>query len=202
MLAFLGRRIFKLFLSLSGFIVGSSVCLYLLIKANDIFHFGPPRAVYWSIGICGGLLGSFLFTKAWKWAIYALSGYGGVMVGLWILGMLNGTGFNQIIERNTFLLIFSIIGVILANYIDEMVVIVASSLSGAFTCVFGFDLIKFVGFRVFVKNTLDNTPINLVDHIIDQLQSDIRNCMLAVLFISVCGIYVQYRYQPRSYDRD
>lgn len=202
MIAFLGRRIFKLFLGLSGFVVGGSVALYFLIKINDLFHFGPSRTVFWSVGVIGGLLGALLFSKAWKWGIYALSGYGGVMLGLWILGMINGTPANQYIERNTFLFVFLVIGVLLAHYIDEFVVISSSSLTGAFACVFGFDLIKFAGFRAFIKNTLDNTPINLVDHMVDQLKGDIRLCMLSVLFITVCGIYVQYRYQPRSYDRD
>lgn len=202
LLTFMGRRIFKMFLGISGFVVGGSSALFVLIKLSMLIGFNPSRTVYWVVGIIGGLLGSLLFNKAWKWAVYCLSAYGGVMVGFWILGMINGTALNQYVERNTFLFIFAAIGVFLANYVDEFIIITASSLTGAFTCVFGFDLMKFVGFRAFVKNAIDSTPINLVDHIMEHVQSDIRICMIVALFIAVCGIYVQYRHQPRSYDRD
>lgn len=202
MLACLGRRIFKMFLSVSGFIVGGSTVLYVIIQIETFSKSQFSSWFFWVSGIIGGLLGAYLFNKAWKLAVYALSAYGGVMGGFWILGMLNGTPVLHYIEPTVFLGICGLVCLILARFIDELIVITASSMMGGFTVVFGFDMIKCVGFRVFVKNTIDNTPVNIVNHVVEHFHHEIRFCMLAVLFITVVGIYVQFRYQPRSYDRD
>jgi hypothetical protein len=202
-LAFMGRRLFKLFLGISGFIVGGSAFLYVLTVVSTHFHIEVSRWALWAIGIVGGLLGSALFNKLWRWAVYGMSGYGGVMLGFWILGMISDTPLNQYIERTTFLVIFAIIGLFLAHFVDEFVVITSSALMGAFTAVFGYDMIHFVGFRLFVKNTFDNSPNNIVDIILENNYSNnVRVCMVAVLFITVSGVYIQYRYQPRTYDSD
>ena len=201
-LACLGRRIFKMFLGISGFIVVGSAVLYLIIQFETLFKAQYSSWVFWVFGIIGGLLGSYLFNRAWKTAIYALSAYGGVMAGFWILGMLNGTSILHYIEPTVFLIICAVFCLLLARFIDELVVITASAMMGGFTVVFGFDMIKCVGFRVFVKNTIDNTPVNIVNHIVEHFHHEIRFCMIGVLFITVAGIYVQFRFQPRSYDRD
>lgn len=203
-LVFMGRRLFKIFLGISGFIVGGSAFLYFFMLAQTYFLAGPyPRWYFWVTGLVGGLLGSALFNKLWKWAIYGMSAYGGVMVGLWILGMISDTSISKHIERTTFLFIFGIIGLFLAHFIDELVVIVSSSLMGAFTAVFGYDMINFVGFRLFVQKTFDQSPASIVDIILENNYSNnVRYCMVAVLFIAVSGIYIQYRYQPRTYDSE
>ena len=199
----MGRRLFKLFLGISGFIIGGSAFLYILMVAGTHLHISCPRWLFWVIGLVGGFLGSAMFIKIWKWAVYGMSAYGGVMLGFWILGMISDTELNKYIERTTFLVIFAIIGLFLAHFIDEFVVITSSSLMGAFAAVFGYDMIHFVGFRLFVKNTFDQSPANMVDIILENSYShNVRFCMIAVLFITVSGIYVQYRYQPRTYDSD
>lgn len=202
-LVVMGRRLFKLFLGISGFIVGGSTFLYILMIASTHLYVPCPRWLFWVMGLVGGFLGSIMFTKIWKWAVYAMSAYGGVMLGFWILGMISDTELNKYIERTTFLVIFAIIGLFMAHFVDEFVVITSSSLMGAFTAVFGFDMIKFVGFRLFVMNTFDHTPTSIVDILLENNYSQsVRFCMIAVLFITASGIYVQYRYQPRTYDSD
>lgn len=202
-LVVMGRRLFKLFLGISGFIVGGSAFLYVLTVLHTHLNIEFSRWMFWTVGIIGGLIGSILFNKMWKWAVYGMSGYGGVMLGFWILGMISDTPVNQYIERTTFLVIFAIIGLFMAHFIDEFVVITSSSLTGAFTAVFGYDMIHFVGFRLFVKNTFDHSPTNIVDIILENNYSNnVRICMIAVLFVAVSGVYIQYRYQPRTYDSE
>ena len=202
-LAFTGRRLFNLFLGVSGFIIGSSVFLYILVSVQTLFALVLPQWAFWVAGLIGGMLGSALFKKMWKWAVYGMSAYGGVMLGLWILGMINGTDLSKYIERNTFLIIFGLIGLLSGHYVDEFVVISSSSLMGAVTAVFGFDMIKPVGFRLFVMNTFDNTSVNIADVLLTHTLSDnVRYCMIGVLFITVIGIYIQYRHQPRTYDQE
>jgi hypothetical protein len=203
-LAFMGRRIFKAFLATSGAIVGGSVLLGLLVLVEARTQIVAPVWLFWVFGLVGAFTGSTLFVKAWKWAVYAMSAYGGVMFAIWLLGVINGFEFAQHINRNIFLAVWGVIGLFMAHFVDEFVVIFSSSMIGAFSTVIGYDLIFCVGFRVFIKNTIDNTPDNLVNHILEQTQllNNIRYCMLAILFIASAGIYTQYRHQPRSYDRD
>ena len=202
-LTFFGRRIFKAFLTVSGTIVGASLFLYAFILVESIAGVSGPQWVFWLVILSGAVSGAALFNKAWKLSVYITSGYGGFALGLWILGMINSIEIYQYIDRNFFLAFFTLMGLISAHFIDEFVIISSSSLIGSFTAAFGYDMIHCFGFRLFVKNTIDNSPTNFVDVILENtsINTSIRICMICVLLMTLGGIYVQYRHQPRTYDR-
>lgn len=204
-LAFLGRRIFKLFLTISGLIVGASSAMYLIfyIETNFASNDDPaPAYIFWAASFIGGIFGAYLFNTAWRWGIYLMSAYGGYMLAVWVLGMIPQQ-YLQHINNLVVLILFSVAGGIAAHYVDELVVISASSLMGSFTAVFGFDFIYPSGFRDYVKNIVSNTELGLNQLIADAMAQDkINYCLLGVMFLTVVGIYIQYRHQPRSYDRD
>lgn len=203
-LAFVGRRLFKAFLTLSGFLIGASATLYLMVLISELLKFIIDKPYYWGLAIVGGILGALLFNRAWKSGMYALSAYGGVMVGIWALGMLINTPVMQYIDRTVFLIVCGVIGFISASYVDELSIIASSSLAGATAIVFGYDMIQNNGFRTFIRHSIDAKGINLTNEVLKEFSIDnpVRSCFIVVLFITIVGIYVQYRYQPRSFDKE
>ena len=197
-LAFMGRRMFKLFLSISGFLVGSSSIWYIIVLIETYTKKDIPQYGFWIACILGGILGAYVFNTAWKWGIYIMSAYGGIMLGIWVFGMIQDN--TKEVYRTAFLVVSAIICGLAARYIDEFVVISTSSLMGAFTVFWGIDFMKPMGFRLFVKKTIDQSDLNLQDFINSMNKESICYCMIGVLFITVSGIYIQYRHQPRTYD--
>lgn len=201
-LAFMGRRIFKVFLTLSGLIIGSSAALYLIVFIENFTDTLAPSYVFWVTCILGALFGAYLFNTAWKWGIYIMAAFGGYLVGVWTFSFIPPEYQAQIPNKQIFFALFSIIGGIAAKYLDEFVVITSSSLIGAFTIVTGIDLLHPVGFRAHIASFTSLQNLNLKACVIQAMgKENIYYCMLGVLFFTIAGIYVQYRHQPRSFDR-
>lgn len=194
-IAFFGRKMIRLFISLSGFIVGSSLFLYGIVWAENIFHDGSsaPAWVFWVSGLIGGLLGSFLFYHAWKFGTYVFSAYGCAMLSLALLHFVPDE-YKAQINRTAVYVIAAIIGLIATRYIEEFVLIASSSLTGGFVFFVGIDFISSVGFRAFIKNAIvDKSKLGINDIWIHfSKKDDITICLIGVMVITLSGIFVQY----------
>ena len=201
-LAYMGRRIFEAFLAVSGFIVFSSTAIILTILAKSHLSVEVSSLALWGIGLVAGLIGAVVFNKAWKFGVYCLSCYGGTLLAFWALGMV--PEIKDYINKTVFIIACSTTAGCCAHYMDEMVVIVSSSLAGAFTAFFGLDMVNPLGFRANLISAFEtlNSVESARDIAQEFLTGNVRNYMIGVLFVTVTGVYVQYRYQPRSYDRD
>ena len=197
-LTYMGCRILKAFLSISGFIIFGSITAILIIMSKPHLSFEVHYVAFWLIVIIGGVLGGFIFNKAWKFAIYCIASYGGVLAGFWILGMV--PEINQYVNKMFFLIACSILSGICGYYMDEIIVIVSSSLVGSFTIFFGIDMIKPRGFRANLTAVFDEVKSleKARDIAIGFMSSNVRNYMIGVLFVTVSGVYIQHRHLVRS----
>lgn len=200
-LAFMGRRIFNVFLIISGFIVFSSATLLSIILVKPYISFTISPLAFWCIAIAGGCIGAVIFKKSWKFAVYCMSCYGGMLTGFWALGMV--PEIKDYINKSVFIFICSSLAGVCAHYLDELIVIVSSSLAGAFTAFVGLDMIKPNGFRTSLVAVINSVDVSSAKNLASEfLIGNVRNYMIGVLFVTVSGIYVQYRHQPRSYDHE
>lgn len=195
-LAFFGRRMFRVFLTLSGFVIGASSFFYAAVRIESLLpkNYALPEWAFWLIGIIGGLLGSLLFTKAWKWGTYILSAYGGVMFSFWLIGIIPAEYAVKV--NATFAnVVFAILGVVAAHYVEEMVLICSSAMIGGFLVALGIDYLHSVGFRAFIKRTIIDNPNPDYKEFIFSSVSDnnVTICMLIVLVITVAGAFIQFR---------
>lgn len=201
-LAYMGRRIFAAFLSISGFVVFATLTIILAIMARPHLPFVITPLAFWGIAIVAGLIGAFVFYKAWKFAVYCIACYGGMLCGFWILGMI--PEIRDYVNKHLFIIFCSTATGICARYMDEFIVIVSSSLAGSFTAFVGVDMIKPLGLRANLTAVCETVSQHQVSRELfnEFINGNVRNYMIGVLFVTVTGIYVQYRYQPRSYDRE
>lgn len=200
-LAFMGRRIFNAFIIISGFFVFSSAAIMATIFARSHFGIETSSLAFWGISIVVGLIGSYVFYKSLKFAVYCMSFYGGVLAAFWIFGMV--PEIKKYVNKTIFVCACSALAGICARYNDEMVVIVSSSLVGAFAAALGADMIKPNGFRTNIVALVECSDADSARNIASEfLIGNVRNYMIGVLFVTAVGIYIQYRHQPRSYDRE
>lgn len=201
-LAFTGRLIFKAFLCISGSIVFGSISAALLFFCEKQGYFIIESAIYRAIILMCALIGAIVFLKYWKFAVFCLSSYGGMLAAFWILALTPEIG--EYVDKIVFIAAFSILAGVTAYFMDEMLVIISSSLIGAFAIFFGMDLINPLGFREYIEIMFEEIKLGQVKFasMQDFLAGNVRIYMLGVLLVTVVGIYVQYRHQPRSYERE
>lgn len=194
-LAYMGRRIFKLFLMITGFIVFSSTSVILIISAKPRLIIPISATALECIALFAGIIGAIIFMNAWKFAVYCMSFHGGMLMGFWVLGMVRE--IREAVNETFFIVACSVLAGLCAHYMDELLVIVSSSLAGAFTTCFGVYIMKQRGlFHNLIQIPHSFSFLDENEHV------RVRNYMIGILFITISGIYVQYRCQPRSYDKE
>ena len=200
-IAYMGNRLFKAFLTISGMIVGGGTSYFGYQKLAATFPFLIPTEwpyLPYVVFALGALLGSLLFVKAWNLGTYALSASGGVMLAVLVKGMISKYEFSDKIDRNILMAIFGVLGLFFARLIRDTAIICASSLSGAFLIFLGLDNLKSVGFRKFIKDSIACNEEELKNLVGKAFEGEIAYCLLGVIFVTVTGIYVQIRNKSRA----
>lgn len=158
-IAFMGIRLFKPFLAISGLVVGGGTFFFLYQKASAFLpDQSSPDWFPWVFSASGGVLGSVLFIKAWNLGTYILCAYGGAMFAILIKGLIPDS---YSVDQNLLMVIFAALGLLFARYIRDAAIICTSALSGAFLIFLGLDNLKTVGFRKFVKDAIANRGSNI-----------------------------------------
>lgn len=160
-LALFGKRHFKLFLGLIGFIAFSLVSLSLLLILDGNFDMGENRrTIFWVvIGICGAL-GAAISVVAWRIGVYAAAAVGGFFMGTFFM-----TAFASLtshVSRQVFQVLCAISAVLLVSFFDELVIKAASAMTGSILTVCGLDCFLETGFNETILNVLYNHNLESV----------------------------------------
>ena len=201
-IAYMGIRLFTPFLAVSGMIVGGGTFYFVYQKIIASFPTLIPAWEYTphAVFAVGGVLGSVLFIKAWSLGTYALSAYGGVNLAILVKALTSGHEISDGIDRNLLMAVFAILGLVLARFIRDIVIICTSALSGAFLIFLGLDTLKDVKFREFIQQIITCNENQLKSKILESFKGEIGYCLYGIIFVTVTGIYVQFRSSRKSND--
>lgn len=198
-LVFRGRATFKAFLALTGFVMGGCTGLYLCTLGENV-GFIQEEWVYWVSSLALAVGGAVLLTKAFKGTIYLIAFFGGIYASMVLMG-LYGQDLAPAIK-------YAIMGTAsfacaaFAKKFEEALVISSTALMGSLVATFGFDVIYPFGFRTFVYHVADWNPKDVIGEILAQQASALRSSLIVVVFVTAFGIYVQYRFIPRTFDKE
>lgn len=139
-LTFTGKRFFKIFLGVSGFLTFGVLGLNLVTWVHEVL-FTLPYAfyVFWTVAIICGALGAWLCFTMWEIGVLAAAGFGGYSLGVWVMSMKTGLLIEGYMTRSVFLTICSCAAVAFAWFFDEVAIVIASSISGSMCLVVGVD---------------------------------------------------------------
>ena len=206
-IAYMGIRLFKPFLAISGIFIGG-ITFYFGYQKLLVFNFLPTWThLPWIVFCLGGIIGSVLFIKAWNLGTYALSAYGGVMLSILVKGMISGFEFSKYLDKTVLMFIFGALGLVFAKFIRDTAIICASALSGAFLIFLGIDNLKPVGFRSFMNEAIigiaDTSKSadfskTIQDNFNKAFETEIKYCLIGIVVVTITGIYTQFQNKPRS----
>ncbi|KAJ3272554.1 hypothetical protein HDU76_010901 [Blyttiomyces sp. JEL0837] len=177
---------------MAGFIFGA--CLtYAILTLAEPGNGYPSRDWVLLIGcVVGGLLVGGIALCLHGLAISLIGSIGGLVLALFILGFNTGGVIQSGWGRFIFILIFMIIGAIIAIKVERWAVIVATSLVGGFGVIYGIDCYAHTGFKdgaaLFLGGGSDRFNV-----VVFEVNSKVIAMSISVLVLAAIGTFVQYR---------
>jgi hypothetical protein len=170
-----GYKLFKIFLAIFGFIFGFIIGVSIGAMSDQAIL----------IGLLSGALCSLLFYALYKIGIFLLGAFAGALVAS--LLMIPAGEFSP-----AFFLFLAVAGGISALFIENFIIILASSYQGASIVIAGFAWLLYPGYqsRVFL-NTINHFEAYLGNALVQ---------FLPIIILTIVGMLYQYNKIPRRVD--
>ena len=178
---FIGYRIFKITLGTLGFVIGFSIAGCIAFRLSN-----GGETIALLAGLIGGVMGAAFMVTLYLVGIFCLGAVLGSSLGIMITA---GTGSGS---ESVILLILAVIGGIAALMFQKLIVIISTSINGAWGIVFG--IFYFVG-GGFI-------PIRLFQHpeSLHHMGRELYVLVICWVLLGLTGIIVQYRFTGKRYD--
>ncbi|RUS34137.1 hypothetical protein BC938DRAFT_482303 [Jimgerdemannia flammicorona] len=137
---FFGYRFFKMTMFLTGFWVFGNITYIGMING------GSNQTLTLIISIIVGLLGGAILTCCWHIGLYFLAALAGYALALWILGWKSGGLIESSTGRVILIVVLIIVFVLLIIFFERWMVIISTSVIGAYLIILGIDIFAQTGF--------------------------------------------------------
>jgi uncharacterized protein DUF4203 len=159
-LTLFGKKFFKVFLAIIGFVAFGVAALYLLLILDDLWGFGENRRmIFYVVMILCACLGAGVSMVAWRVGVYAAAAAGGFFTGVFLMSIF--AGITNHLSRQVFLTICTVATIVLVSFFDEMVIKAASSIVGAVLLMCGLDCFLEGGYNEVVLNMLYTKKLSM-----------------------------------------
>ncbi|KAG9306466.1 hypothetical protein G9A89_003576 [Geosiphon pyriformis] len=192
---FFGRRFFRVTIFILGFYIGSIIAWVILTNAEPSKGYGKGAAtILLVVSLVFGLLIGLLAVCCADFAVYMLGGLGGYVLAIFILAWGNDGIITSKAGRIIFILAFIIAGVILTMLFKNILIILSTSLIGAYSIILGIDIFARTGFKESVRHFMDGNH-----GIIYHASGKVYGLLVALLVLFIAGSVFQWRYH-RGHD--
>jgi len=188
---FFGRRVYRLTLFLIGFYIGTIIALVALSNGEPQGGFAGAASntiilvVSLAIGFVVGLIFMCCSTIA-VWLLGALAGY---VFALWILAFASGGVIHSKAGRIIFIVVLVLIGLLLAIFFKNILIILGTAFIGAYAIILGVDLFVRTGFASSVRAFM------VGNHDADyEVNTNVYIMLVALFVLFILGSIFQYRY--------
>lgn len=146
LLLFFGYRLFRFVISLVGFIVFAfltfTICMHIHVPQTD-----GTRMLYLGLTLGAGVMGAIFFSCFYHIGVYFVGGLGGLALGMWIQSLgPGGVLIQSEWGKALMLLLLALLGMLLIHRFERTIVIISTSLAGAYLCILGLDFFLNTGF--------------------------------------------------------
>lgn len=197
---FFGRKLYNLTLFILGSIIGSYIAFIVLNRAEPPSGYTSEPStntlIILLVALAVGFMVGILLICCSTVAIWLLGLVAGLALANFILALGDGGLIKNDIGRIVFIVVFAILGLILACIFEEVIIILGTSFIGAYAIILGVDMFANTGFRLSVRAFLDGTPYST--------SRDIYLMLGGLIALFIAGSLVQYRFHrghefgPRS----
>jgi len=185
---FFGRRVYRLTLFLIGFYIGAIITWIAFTNGggtSDSAKLTIALIVSLAVGFVVGLFFMLCSTVA-IWFLGALAGY---VLAMFILSWASGGVIHSKAGRIIFIVILTVLGLLLACFFKNTLIIVGTALIGAYAIILGVDMFARTGFAQSVGAFMDgNHDTNY------ETNRDVYIMLAAMVVLFIIGTLFQYRY--------
>jgi hypothetical protein len=193
-LLFFGRRTFRGILFFAGFMLGSLIAYIILVNvepftAEGVSQWGDRRdAIYFGVCIASGILIGIMSSCFFRLGLFAVGAFGGFTLSMWILSWSSSSLIPNDAARYVFIAVLALIGGILALFFEHHVIIISTSIGGAYLVIFGIDCFTRLGFAGAVSLMFQG---NSAQYVINS--GSLYALLVSALVLAIIGMIVQYR---------
>lgn len=191
LLDFLGIRLFRLVIGLTGFILGALAAYVALLNIHLHYQsFGSRLDAVLLVGSAvSGLVGVGLSWCMWYWTLLGLGALGGLCLGILALGMLLPDPPVTLFWMRPVVLVFcGIVGAVLVRRFERPLIVFSTAVIGSLLLCFGLDVFLDTGFDVLLLKLLANE--DTVDAVIRQER--VLGMTLVCAGMAILGMVVQF----------
>lgn len=193
-LCFMGKRLFKVFLGLVGFVAGFLLATTVMGTIKDHVSFtewGP-----WIIASVVGLIAGAICLYMWKVGVLVGAGLGGFALANYLMSLKVGGLLVSQYGRNAVVIGAIIICVVLAWFFETVVIVGTSAAAGAIIAVFGLDFYVKSGFAQQLYDQITSKTFSL-----EKFHSSTVWMFASVAALTVIGIIFQLLSPTKGYGR-
>jgi hypothetical protein len=196
LMCFSGKRFFKVFLSLVGFIAGVVGGLLAMAFVTPLMNFSNPDMVTWIVAGILGVVGALVCLYAWKIGVYLGAGLGGYSIMTYILSLKAGGVIENELGRHGAIAVGVGLAVIAAIFLEDIAIVIASAISGSLISMVGLDCYFNTGFRVQVWDIAIKQTTKMPD-----LSGHMYYMFAGTLALAVLGVVVQLLSPSKGFGR-
>jgi hypothetical protein len=175
---FFGYRIFRLVLSIIGFIIGAAIGLALTAESAQLTQI--------LVAVVGGLIGAVLMNALYFLGVVIAGALLGALAANLLLAALG-------VEPNAiFLVIGAIIGGVVALVLNKLTIILSTAFSGAAGIIYGLSLL--------IPSLGGFDPLGALSRITAERGEPSLILLVAWIILGVAGVGVQYRASEEAED--
>ncbi|RGB34670.1 hypothetical protein C1646_624269 [Rhizophagus diaphanus] len=190
---FFGRKVYRLTLFLIGFYVGTIIAWVTISNAGG-FNGTASQTILLVVSLAIGFVVGLIFMCCATLAVWLLGALAGYTFALFILSWRSDGLIHNNAGRIVFIVVLTILGLLLACFFKNTLIILATAFIGAYAIILGIDLFARTGFAQSVRAFLDknnDTPYTT--------NTKIYLMLAGMLGFFIVGSLFQFRYHRNNH---
>ncbi|RIA84463.1 hypothetical protein C1645_784020 [Glomus cerebriforme] len=192
---FFGRRVYRLTLFLIGFYVGTIIAWIILFNGQQggIVKGAASETIVLVVSLAIGFVVGLLFMCCSTIAIWVLGALGGYTLAMFILAFRSGGVIHSNAGRIIFIVVLTVLGLLLACFFKNTLVILATAFIGAYAIILGIDLFVRTGFAQSVRTFMTSHDIPY------ETNRNVYLMLGGMIILFIIGTIFQFRYHKNEF---
>ncbi|KAI9203284.1 uncharacterized protein BJ171DRAFT_624279 [Polychytrium aggregatum] len=143
---FFGYRLFRIIFFFAGFYVFATIAYIALILIEPANGWANHDTIYWVTCLIFGIIGAILSGFLFHLGLACVGALGGLFLAGIILSWQSGGLIQSTWGRILFIVIMVILGIVLIFVLEKHILIISTSITGAYSVFYGIDIFAQTGF--------------------------------------------------------
>jgi len=197
---FFGRRVYRLTLFLIGFYIGTIIAMVALTNGEPTGGFGSKnitsQTVILIVSLAVGFVVGLIFMCCSTVAIWFLGALAGYTFALFLLATKSDGLIQNKAGRIVFIIVLTILGLLLACFFKNTLIIIATAIIGAYAIILGIDLFAKTGFAQSIRSFMVGGNHNIPDY---NTNTKVYLMLAGMIGFFIVGSLFQFRYHRKSH---